>query len=192
MCVTHSAVRCRKRIPRPHHSRRSFCVASTVLTLVFILAWPFTQSTIVLQSPLISRVGHCPASEIPSSKGRRGGRGGRRRGGKSLVSLSACSRWVKIYSKDVPWRVNCGRMVEHVYSVTLIWERKLVLESRNSWTESRDGKQRQSNSCCGLWCLAKSRRARIPSTREQVGRMGRQTGKRLRKRRRATWLRLGY
>ena len=25
MCVTHSAVRCRKRIPRPHHSRWRFC-----------------------------------------------------------------------------------------------------------------------------------------------------------------------
>ena len=38
VCVTHSAVRFRKRIPRPHHSRRMFWVFSTVLTLVFILA----------------------------------------------------------------------------------------------------------------------------------------------------------
>ena len=43
-------------------------MAATVRTLVFILAWPFTQSTIVLQSPLISKVGHFPASGIPSSK----------------------------------------------------------------------------------------------------------------------------
>ena len=56
--VTHSVVRCRKRIPRPHHCRGRFWVFFTVPTLVFILAWPFTQSTIVLQSPLISRVGH--------------------------------------------------------------------------------------------------------------------------------------
>ena len=55
--VTQSVVRCRKRIPRPHHFRRRFCAFSTVPILVFILAWPFTQSTIVLLSPLISNVG---------------------------------------------------------------------------------------------------------------------------------------
>ena len=38
-CVTRSAVRCRERIPRPHHS----WVAATVLTLVFILTRAFTQ-----------------------------------------------------------------------------------------------------------------------------------------------------
>ena len=69
--VTHSAVRCRRRIPRPHHSRRRFWIASTVLTLAFILAWPFTQSTIVLQSPLISSVGSFPATGILSSRGGR-------------------------------------------------------------------------------------------------------------------------
>ena len=69
--VTQSVVRCLKRNLRPHHFRRRFWAAVTMLALVFILAWPFTQSTIVLQSPLISRVGHFPASRIPSSSGGR-------------------------------------------------------------------------------------------------------------------------
>ena len=69
--VPHSAVRCRRRIPRRHHSRRRFWIASTVLTLAFILAWPFTHPTIVLQSPLISSVGSFPATGILSSRGGR-------------------------------------------------------------------------------------------------------------------------
>ena len=40
--MTHSVVRCLKRIPQPHQSRKRFWVAATVLTLVFILACPFT------------------------------------------------------------------------------------------------------------------------------------------------------
>ena len=69
-CVHDSAVRCRIRIPRPHHSRRRFFFfVSTVLTLAFILALPFTESTIVSQSPLISRVCSFQATSIPSSRG---------------------------------------------------------------------------------------------------------------------------
>ena len=58
--VTQSAVRCHKRIPQLHHSRRRFCAFSTVPIFVFILVWPFIQSTIVLLSPLISSVGFSP------------------------------------------------------------------------------------------------------------------------------------
>ena len=55
--------------PRAHQSRRRFRVVATVLTLVFKLAWPLTQSTIDLQSPWISRVSHFLASGVPSSRG---------------------------------------------------------------------------------------------------------------------------
>ena len=45
---------------------------------------------------------------------------------------SANKAWwrdAKIYrSKDVPWRVKCKRMVEHVWCI-LLWKRELVLES---------------------------------------------------------------
>ena len=64
-----SAVCCRRRIPRHHHSRNRLWVVATVLTLVFNLAWPLTQSTIVLQSPLISGSANSPASGFSSSRG---------------------------------------------------------------------------------------------------------------------------
>ena len=71
--VIHSAVR-----PRPRHSRRMFwAFFSTVGTLVFILACPFTQSSIVLLSPLISSVRPTPGTGMP-----------RTRGGRSLGFLS--------------------------------------------------------------------------------------------------------
>ena len=47
VCVIRSAVRRLKRTPRPHHSRRRIWAFSTAGTFVFILACPFTQSTIV-------------------------------------------------------------------------------------------------------------------------------------------------
>ena len=66
VCVMHSAVRYLKRILRPRHSRRKFWIASGVRTLAFILAWPFTQSTIVLLHPLISSVNF---SRVPTFQG---------------------------------------------------------------------------------------------------------------------------
>ena len=69
--VTQSVVRCRERIPRQHHSSRSLGAFSTVPILVFILEWPFIQSTIVLLSPLISSVGSFQATGIPRSSGGR-------------------------------------------------------------------------------------------------------------------------
>ena len=59
--VAQSTVHCRRSTPRSHHSRRRFLVFATVLSLV----WPLTQSTIVLQPPLISRV----SFSLPSSSG---------------------------------------------------------------------------------------------------------------------------
>ena len=55
-CDAQSAVRCRRSTPRPCHCRGRFWVVATVLSLVFNLAGPLTQSTLVLQSPWISRI----------------------------------------------------------------------------------------------------------------------------------------
>ena len=47
---------------------------------------------------------------------------------------------VKIHrSKDVPWRVGCRRMVEHVHSVFRFGSEKLVLDPENSRQDQRMG-----------------------------------------------------
>ena len=52
-------------------------------------------------------------------------------------------RDVKIHrSNDVPSRVKCRRMVEHVYSVFCFGSEKVGPGVKPSWTESKDGKQK--------------------------------------------------
>ena len=58
-------------------------------------------------------------------------------------------RDVKIHrSKDVPSRVKCRRMVEHVYSVFCFGSEKVGPGVKPSWTESKDGKQKTMRCLC--------------------------------------------